>query len=130
VGRHPGRLALVLVLDQLPRNIHRGSYLAFAGDAHARRVARNAIAGGVDARLTPVERMFLYLPFAHSENLADQDLSVRLFAALPDAKALKSAERHREVIRRFGRFPHRNVALSRISTAAEAAYLAEPGSGF
>jgi len=127
-----GTLALVIVLDQLPRNIHRGTHLAFAGDAHARRFARNAIAGGIDAQLTPVERIFLYLPFTHSENLADQDLSVRLFAALesPSSKALDSAERHRDVIRRFGRYPHRNAALGRISTPAEAAYLAEAGSGF
>jgi len=129
-----GTLALVIVLDQLPRNIHRGSYLAFAGDAHARRVARGAVAGGVDAHLTPVERVFLYLPFEHSEDLADQDLSVRLFAALPAepqfSKASAAAERHRAVIRRFGRFPHRNAALGRISTPAEEAHLAEPGSGF
>ena len=129
-----GTLALVLVLDQLPRNIHRGTHMAFAGDAHARRVARNAVAGGVDAHVTPVERVFLYLPFTHSENLADQDESVRLFATLSleahGPKALESAERHRDVIRRFGRYPHRNAALGRISTPAEEAYLAEPGSGF
>jgi uncharacterized protein (DUF924 family) len=129
-----GTLALAIVLDQLPRNIHRGSHLAFAGDAHARRVARSAVAGGVDAHLTPVERVFLYLPFEHSEDLADQDESVRLFATLSAeprfSKALTSAERHRGVIRRFGRFPHRNAALGRISTPAEEAYLAEPGSGF
>ena len=129
-----GTLALVLVLDQFPRNIHRGSYLAFAGDAHARRVARNAIAGGIDAHLTPVERIFLYLPFEHSEDLADQDGSVRLFAALcagdTSSKALDSAQRHRDVIRRFGRFPHRNAALGRLNTPAEETYLAEPGSGF
>jgi len=129
-----GTLALVIVLDQLPRNIHRGAYLAFAGDAHARRVARSAVAGGVDAHLTAVERVFLYLPFEHSEDLADQDLSVRLFAALSAesqlSKAVGAAERHRVVIRRFGRFPHRNAALGRISTPAEVAYLAEPGNGF
>ncbi len=127
-----GTLALVLVLDQLPRNIHRGSYLAFAGDAHARRVARNAIAGGVDAHLTQVERIFLYLPFEHSEDLADQDFSVRLFAPLETAVpgCLESAQRHREVIRRFGRYPHRNAALGRVSSQAEQAYLAEPDSGF
>jgi len=91
------------------------------------------LARDFDKALTPVERMFVYLPFEHSEDLADQDLSVRLFAALDAELAEKTidyAERHREVIRRFGRFPHRNAALGRVSTAEELAYLAEPGAGF
>jgi len=129
-----GALALVIVLDQFPRNIHRGSHLAYAGDAHARRIASHAIGRGFDARLTPVQRVFLYLPFEHSEKLADQDLSVRLFETLhrqPQLeKALGAAERHRAVIRRFGRFPHRNAALGRASTAEEEAFLAEHGRGF
>lgn len=129
-----GTLALVIVLDQFSRNIHRGSYLAFAGDAHARRIARAAIEAGRDAALTRVQRTFLYLPFEHAEDMADQDLSVRLFTSIADDPQLPTvldyAERHRDVIRRFGRFPHRNAALGRTSTAAEAAYLAEPGSGF
>jgi uncharacterized protein (DUF924 family) len=126
-----GALALVLVLDQFPRNIYRGSYLSYSGDAHARRIARAALAAGVDARLTPVERVFLYLPFEHSEDLNDQDLSVRLFTALAREpgleKAPEAAERHRAVVRRFGRFPHRNAILGRASTAEETAWLAEPG---
>nr|WP_283949725.1 DUF924 family protein [Limobrevibacterium gyesilva] len=129
-----GTLALLIALDQFPRNIHRGTYMAFAGDAHARRIARGAVAGGVDARLTPVQRVFLYLPFEHSEDLADQDLSVRLFEQLDGeaqlAGCIDYAHRHRDVVRRFGRFPHRNAALGRASTAEEEAYLAEPGSGF
>ncbi len=129
-----GTLALVIVLDQFARNIHRGSHLAFAGDAHARRIARAAIDAGQDAQLTKVQRCFLYLPFEHSEDIEDQDLSVRLFTSIADDPQMPTvadyAERHRDVIRRFGRFPHRNAALGRTSTATEIAYLAEPGSGF
>ena len=129
--RPPARLALVIVLDQFPRNIHRGSHLAYAGDAHARRIAGQAIAAGFDVRRTPVERVFLYLPFMHSEHPADQDFAVHLCETLrrePQLqKAFESAERHREVVRRFGRFPHRNAVLGRASTAEEEAWLAEPG---
>jgi len=128
-----GGLALLILLDQLSRNLHRGSAEAFAADAKARAIARGMLARDFDKALTPVERMFVYLPFEHSEDLADQDLSVRLFAALDAELAEKTidyAERHREVIRRFGRFPHRNAALGRVSTAEELAYLAEPGAGF
>lgn len=128
-----GALALLLLLDQFGRNIHRGSHLAFAGDAHARRIARAAIAAGAEAALTPVQRAFLYLPFEHSEEMADQDLSVRLFESLPPAEWRDSvvdyAHRHRDVIREFGRFPHRNAALGRDSTPAERAWL-EAGGGF
>lgn len=127
-------IALLLVLDQFPRNIHRNSHLAFAGDAHARRIARAAIATGIEQHLTKVERCFLYLPFEHSEDLADQNESVRLFTAIADepqlATLLDYAERHRIVIRRFARFPHRNKALGRSNTPAEEEYLAQPGSGF
>jgi uncharacterized protein (DUF924 family) len=130
-----GALALVIVLDQLCRNIHRGTDLAFAGDARACRVAGAAIQAGVERLLTPVQRVFLYLPFEHSEVLADQDRSVGLFESLagtfPDAaRVIDYAHSHRDVIRRFGRFPHRNAPLGRTSTPEEAAYLAEPGSGF
>ena len=128
-----GALALVLLLDQFPRNLFRGSAEAFASDAHARQIARRIVAAGFDASLTPVERIFAYLPFEHSEDLADQDESIRLFTALHDAlggETLDYAERHRDVIRRFGRFPHRNAALGRVNTPQEAAYLAEPGAGF
>jgi uncharacterized protein (DUF924 family) len=129
-----GTLALLIALDQLPRNIHRGTYMAFAGDAHARRVARGTVDGGAHAHLTPVQRVFLYLPFEHSEDPADQDLSVRLFEALGGEPQLAGcvdyAHRHRDVIRRFGRFPHRNAALGRANTVEEQAYLAEHVSGF
>jgi uncharacterized protein (DUF924 family) len=128
-----GGLALLILLDQLSRNLHRGSAEAFAADAKARATARAMIAHGFDQALTPVERIFVYLPFEHSEDLADQDMSVRLFASLESAEGsntLDYAERHRDVIRRFGRFPHRNAALGRVSTADEEAYLAEPGAGF
>ena len=128
-----GGLALLILLDQFSRNLHRGTAEAFAADAKARAVARAMLARGLDQALTPVERMFVYLPFEHSEDLADQDLAVRLYAALDaitDEKMLDYAERHRDVIRRFGRFPHRNAALGRANTAEEAAYLAEPDAGF
>ena len=122
------------MLDQFPRNIHRGTPQAFAGDAAALAIAEAAISAGFDRALLPVERVFLYLPFEHSERLADQDRAVTLFEALagePDmAQTIDYAHRHREVIRRFGRFPHRNPILGRTNSAAEEAYLAEPGAGF
>lgn len=132
-----GALALLLLLDQLPRNLHRGSAAAFASDAHARTVARQAVlARGFDRALPNAARIFLYLPFEHGEALADQDLSVALFEGLRDdpthAKAggtIDYAWRHRAVIQRFGRFPHRNAALGRGSTPAEQAWLAA-GGGF
>lgn len=128
-------LALLLLLDQFPRNLFRQSAEAFAGDPRARLLAREMVAARWDEGLLPVERVFVYLPFEHSEDLADQDRAVALFAALAKAQPgfagfLDFAERHREVIGRFGRFPHRNAALGRASTPAEALYLAQPGSGF
>lgn len=127
-----GALALVIVLDQFPRNLFRGSHLAFAGDAHARRIARAALPWA--GALSPVQRVFLYLPFEHSEDLADQDRSVALFESLRGAGDVEAtidyAHSHREVITRFGRFPHRNAALGRENTPEEEAYLAEPGAGF
>ncbi len=128
-----GALALLVLLDQLSRNLHRGSGEAFAADGKAREVARAMIAQGFDQHLTPPQRMFVYLPFEHSEVLADQDESVRLFETLRDAlgaETIDYAHRHRDVIRRFGRFPHRNAALGRANTPEEDAYLAEPGAGF
>ncbi|TVQ34773.1 MAG: DUF924 domain-containing protein [Geminicoccaceae bacterium] len=125
-----GTLALVLVLDQLPRNLYRGTAHAFAYDEVARQVARHAIARGFDHGLDLHRRLFLYLPFEHSEALADQHWAVALITALGDPVYTDYAERHRAVIERFGRFPHRNAALGRASTAAERAYLAEPGAGF
>ncbi len=128
-----GTLALIILLDQFSRNLHRDSPEAFAADAKARRIARAAIAKGFDQSLGPVERMFVYLPFEHSEDLADQDESVRLFETLREAlgdETVRYAEDHREVIRSFGRFPHRNAVLGRTSTPDELAYLATPGAGF
>ena len=126
----PGALALILALDQLPRNLYRGDARAFAGDARARQVARQAIARGFDHRVDRQRRLFFYLPFEHSEALADQEWAVALIEVLGDERYTDYARRHRDVIERFGRFPHRNRILRRRSTAAEKAYLAAPGSGF
>ena len=127
-------LALIIVLDQFSRNMFRGKPESFAGDATALRLARTVVARGWDAGLLPVMRQFVYLPFEHSENLADQDESVRLFtqlAAQPDLAGLVEwADKHREIIRRFGRFPHRNEILGRVSTPEEIAFLQTPGSAF
>jgi uncharacterized protein (DUF924 family) len=133
-----GALALFLALDQFPRNLHRGSPEAFASDAHALRLARRLVIGArMDLALTPTQRVFLYLPFEHAEEMAAQDQSVALFEGLRDdpAKAAPNgaidyAWRHRAVIARFGRFPHRNAVLGRESTPAELTYLAQPGAGF
>ena len=124
-----GALALILVLDQFPRNLFRGSPKAFATDALARGVAREAIGRGFDQSTSPDLRLFFYLPLSHSESLDDQDLAMRLTEALeaaggPDAG---SAREHRDIIRRFGRFPHRNATLGRASTAEELAFLAAGG---
>lgn len=127
-------LALVLLLDQLPRNTERGRPAAFACDAVARAAARTALDRGHDRGLVPVRRGFLYLPFEHSEDLTDQELSVALFTAMPVGprydSALDYARRHHAIIARFGRFPHRNLALGRRSTAEEEEFLREPNSSF
>jgi uncharacterized protein (DUF924 family) len=123
-----GVLALIILLDQFSRNLHRGSAEAFAADAKARGVARAAIARRLDQTLGPIERMFVYLPFEHSEDLADQDEGMRLFDTLREAlgdETIRHAEEHRSTIRRFGRFPYRNAALGRTSTPDELDYLAE-----
>jgi uncharacterized protein (DUF924 family) len=122
--------AAVIVLDQFSRNLHRGSAQAFAADEIARQLAREAIACGEDARLSAEERLFLYLPFEHSEDLHDQDLSVRLQEQIGDADWIRYARAHRDLVARFGRFPHRNAALGRTSTPEELAALAQPGSSF
>ena len=121
-------LALVLLLDQFPRNMFRDTAQAFATDAKARELSRDAVASGFDRELSPIMRMFLYLPLEHSENLADQLESVRLMGLLSAdnsdyAEVLKSSERHLETIRRFGRFPGRNRALGRQSTQEEIEFL-------
>jgi uncharacterized protein (DUF924 family) len=126
-GTPRGTLALIILLDQFSRNLHRGSPEAFDADAKARAIARAAVADGIDRALEPIERVFVYLPFEHSENLADQEQSVRLFATLHDAlgrETVKYAERRHEAMRRFGRFPHRNAVLGRQSTPEELAWLA------
>jgi uncharacterized protein (DUF924 family) len=127
-------LALIILLDQLPRNMHRGSPKAFACDSKALGVARFAISRRFDRVLLPVERWFVYLPFEHAEDLAMQRESLRLFAGLDfdseSAGAIDYARRHFDIIARFGRFPHRNDTLTRVSTAAETEFLAQPGSRF
>lgn len=130
-----GLLARIVVLDQFPRNLFRGQARAFAGDAQALLLARHAVARGADRALPPVQRSFVYLPFEHAEDLQAQDESIRLFEALaaddPErADALVWARKHQVIIQRFGRYPHRNAALGRSSTAEEAAFLLEPGSSF
>lgn len=132
-----GALALTLVLDQFPRNLFRGSPEAFASDAHGLALARRVIRARLDLRLTPAQRGFLYLPFEHAESMPAQNESVAAFEGLRDIPrcaapggTIDYAWRHWQVIRRFGRFPHRNAVLGRESTAAELAYLAQPGAGF
>jgi uncharacterized protein (DUF924 family) len=125
-----GALALCLVLDQLPRNVHRGTPAAFAHDEQARAVADRALQRGYDRQLPFPHRMFLYLPFEHSEDLADQDRAVALFEDLGDPDGLDFAKKHRRIIARFGRFPHRNRILGRESTPEEEAFLKEPDSSF
>ncbi|HEY2135503.1 MAG TPA: DUF924 family protein [Xanthobacteraceae bacterium] len=123
-----GALALVIVLDQFPRNMFRNDARAFAADPAARAVASRAIRRGFDQRVGVEDRSFFYLPFEHSEDPADQERCVALNRATGDADATKWAELHAHVIRRFGRFPHRNAALGRATTAAEQAFL--DGGGF
>nr|WP_205421216.1 DUF924 family protein [Rhizobium terrae] len=129
-GSPEDRLAAVVVLDQFSRNMYRATPLAFAADWLALREAKLAIEAGADMAVTADERCFFYLPFEHSEVLAEQDRSVELFTLLGDADYLDYAERHRAVIREFGRFPHRNAVLGRESTGAELEYLSKPGAGF
>lgn len=123
-------LAAVIVLDQFSRNIHRGAPRAFAADAAALELALDAVNTALDRKLTTVERQFLYMPFQHSEDAAVQTQSVSLFAALGDANVLEYACAHRDVVARFGRFPHRNAILGRASTPEEISFLKLPGSSF
>jgi len=122
-------LALVVVLDQFPRNMFRGTARAFSSDSHALAAARATIAREFDRLLSPIERGFVYMPFEHAEDLAAQRRSLALFEAL-DPADMKYAKRHYEIIARFGRFPHRNAILGRESTAEEAEFLRQPGSSF
>ena len=128
-------LALILLLDKFPRNLFRGDPCSFATDSQALAIAQQALQQGFDQALLPVERLFIYLPLEHSENLAHQDQCVALLEKLCEAhpgfeSPLDYAYRHREVIQRFGRFPHRNEILGRATTAAEAEFLQQPGSRF
>jgi uncharacterized protein (DUF924 family) len=127
-------LALIVLLDQFPRNMFRGTPRAFAADPLALEAARHAVAQGHDRALLPVERLFTYLPFEHSESLDDQERACELTRPLEAFKETDDAYRyavaHRDIIRRFGRFPHRNAVLGRESTPEEAAFLRQPGSSF
>ncbi len=135
-----GVLALILLVDQFTRNMYRGTPRSFAHDALARELCRDALARGADAELRPIERVFVYLPLEHSEDRQDQAESVRLFEGLLESvppgaedtfrEFLDYAVRHREIIDRFGRFPHRNSILGRESTPEESEFLEQPGSSF
>ncbi|MEK9967858.1 MAG: DUF924 family protein [Ferrovibrio sp.] len=138
-GTAEGTLALLILLDQFPRNLFRDQAKAFAGDARARAVAHQAVDRGFDIALPPVMRMFFYLPFEHSEHLPDQELAHLLFSALdkdmldkglPGLDLAGWAEKHRVIVARFGRFPHRNAALGRESSPEEIEFLKQPGSSF
>jgi uncharacterized protein (DUF924 family) len=122
-----GALALLILLDQFPRNMFRHTARAFATDANARRLAENALTLSFDRSVDEAVRPFIYLPFMHSEALADQDRCLQLFGALGDAEQLKYAVVHREIISRFGRFPHRNLVLGRVTTPAEQRFIDEGG---
>jgi uncharacterized protein (DUF924 family) len=120
-------LALVILLDQFPRNMFRGQSRAFEADAQAHAVADRAIARGFDQRVPLAERMFFYLPFEHSEKLADQERCIALMRTTGDADLVKWAELHADIIRRFGRFPHRNEVFARATTPEEQAFLDADG---
>ncbi|MEQ8604691.1 MAG: DUF924 family protein [Marivibrio sp.] len=129
-GSPGGLLAAVIVLDQFPRNLYRDDPRAYATDDQARALADEAIERGLDRGMSARARQFLYMPFMHSEAPEDQARCVDLFATLEDPDALWFAERHKEIVDRFGRFPHRNKVLGRETTAEEAAFLKEPNSAF
>ena len=135
-----GALALILLLDQFTRNIYRASHRAFDGDERARKILRSALVQGLDRELTFVQRSFFYMPLEHSESLSDQKRCVELFTKMLEEvpeqgkdmvySCLQYAQQHRDIIARFGRFPHRNEALGRSSTAQEEQYLQEGGARF
>jgi uncharacterized protein (DUF924 family) len=129
-----GALACVLLLDQFTRNIYRGTPRAFAGDRRALAIAQRVVAAGEDVTLAPYERAFLYLPYEHSEDTAVHDQSIAVFSRLRDETGLDGplewAEKHAVIVRRFGRYPHRNAILGRTSTPEETAFLEGPNSGF
>jgi len=118
-----GALALVILLDQLPLNMYRGKTESFAGEAAARAIAQRAIEHGLDQRLDDEQKLFLYMPYMHSESIADQERAVSLYQEAEMYEHVKHARHHRDIVLRFGRFPHRNAILGRASTEAELAYL-------
>lgn len=122
-----GTLALIILLDQFPRNMFRDSPRAFATDEEARKIASAALDNGFDQKVPAEIRTFFYLPFMHSEQLADQDRCLALYRALGNEDGLRYAEIHADIIRRFGRFPHRNAILGRASSAEEIAFLEDGG---
>lgn len=122
-----GLLGLILLLDQFPRNLYRDTPAMFASDDQAIALAKRAIEEGADKAFDKPMRKFVYMPFMHSEEMAEQERSLELFGAMNDADTMKFAEIHADAIRRFGRFPHRNAILGRETTAEEAAYLEEGG---
>ena len=122
-----GALALQILLDQFPRNCFRGNAHSYATDGLARHYARRAVEAGFDQQVEPALRTFLYLPFEHSEAMADQELAMELFGKMDNEELTKYAVLHRDLIARFGRFPHRNAALGRESTQEEIDYLASGG---
>lgn len=126
-GTPHGALALLLLLDQFPRNLYRGDAKAFSGDERALEIAGRALEAGFDRAFPKAARTFFYLPFEHAEDMAAQERSVDLFRRLGDDTTYLYALVHLDVIRRFGRFPHRNTALGRETTEAESAYLADGG---
>ncbi len=133
-GTAAGSLALLILLDQFPRNLFRGKARTYDTDAKARAVAQAALDQGFEHGLTEIQRWFLYMPFQHSERLDDQLHSLTLYDRLSEdgdnANTKKSAQRHYEIVVRFGRFPHRNAVLGRSSTEEELAFLKEPNSSF
>ncbi|BCJ89708.1 hypothetical protein IZ6_04430 [Terrihabitans soli] len=122
-----GALALVILLDQVPRNMFRGTARAFATDGHARDIARYALSRGFDSRVNRLMRTFFYLPFMHSEDEIDQELCLALYKELGDKESLQYAKIHFDIIQKFGRFPHRNDALGRPTSTAEEQFLAAGG---
>lgn len=127
-------LAVIIILDQFPRNLFRGTPQAFACDAEALKLAKYVVKQGLDRQLLPVQRWFIYLPYEHSEDLDNQSACMELFSSLADDEnsqsAIAYAQRHYDVIQRFGRFPHRNSILGRKTTPEEQEFLNTPGSSF
>ncbi len=131
----PGILAYILVLDQFTRNVFRDTARAFAGDALSLSIATRTVTSGLDRQLTPIQRWFVYMPFEHAEDMAAQTRSVELFTTLAAeaegfGNVLDYAIHHRDIVARFGRFPHRNALLGRASTTQEIDFLKQPGSSF